>query len=177
MEIDEPPENDEPLLKKKEILRDQNGRFEAHGTGLIKKTQKNKLKSDLFAKGGHGGPRAGAGRPKGSPNKVTANLKAMLLDSLDQVGGTEYLAKLAIENSSAYAGLLGKILPSVLAADLDSSGRAELKMTFTRRIVFPDGRVHIDGETPKQLAPPASHALPNSGSTDTDPSDINNLDD
>jgi hypothetical protein len=71
MEIDELPEIDEPLLKKKEILRDQNGRFEAHGTGLIKKTQKNKLKSDPFAKGGHGGPRAGAGRPKGSPNKVT----------------------------------------------------------------------------------------------------------
>jgi hypothetical protein len=55
----------------------------------------------------------------------------------------------------------------VLAADADSNGGAELKMTFTRRIVFPDGRVHVEGETPKQLPPPASHALPNSLQTDT----------
>jgi hypothetical protein len=160
MEIDELPENDERLLKKPEIKRDEMGRFEQHGGGLIKKTQKNKKSGELFVKDGRGGPRAGAGRPKGSPNKVTANLKAMILNSLDKVGGEQYLAKLAIENSSAYAGLLGKILPAVLAADADSNGGAELKMTFTRRIVYPNGHVHIEGVTPKQLPAPASHELP-----------------
>ena len=36
MEIDELPENDERLLKKAEIKRDEMGRFEQHGTGLIR---------------------------------------------------------------------------------------------------------------------------------------------
>ena len=36
MEIDELPENDERLLKT-EIKRDEMGRFEQHGAGLIKK--------------------------------------------------------------------------------------------------------------------------------------------
>jgi hypothetical protein len=175
MEIDELPENDERLLKKPEIRRDEHGRFEQRGTGLIKKTQKNKKPGDLFVKDGRGGPRAGAGRPKGSPNKITANLKAMILNSLDRVGGEEYLAKLAIENSSAYAGLLGKILPAVLAADADSKGGAELRMTFTRRIVYPNGPVHVEGQTPKQLPPPASHALPNSEPSDDEPSDNKDL--
>ena len=160
MEIDGLPENDERLLKKPEIKRDEMGRFEQAGTGLIKKKQNNKSMSNPFVKGSRGGPRAGAGRPKGSPNKITANLKQMILSSLDRVGGEEYLAKLAIENSSAYAGLLGKILPAVLAADVDSGGGADLKMTFTRRIVYPNGHEHIEGVTPKQLPAPASHTLP-----------------
>jgi hypothetical protein len=34
---------------------------------------------------------AGKGRPKGSPNKVTADVKAMVLAALDQAGGVKYL--------------------------------------------------------------------------------------
>jgi hypothetical protein len=167
MEIDELPENDERLLKKAEIKRDEMGRFEQHGAGLIKKKQNNKSFSDPFVKGSRGGPRAGAGRPKGSPNRVTANLKAMILNSLDKVGGEAYLEKLAIENSSAYAGLLGKILPAVLAADADSSGGPAV-IRFERIIVMPDGHRHIEGKTPLQIAPPASHTLPNSEEASSD---------
>ena len=56
MEIDELPENDERLLKKAEIKRDEMGRFEQHGTGLIKKKQNNKSMSNPFVKGSRGGP-------------------------------------------------------------------------------------------------------------------------
>jgi len=34
---------------------------------------------------------AGKGRPKGVPNKVTADVKAMILTALDKAGGAKYL--------------------------------------------------------------------------------------
>jgi hypothetical protein len=77
----------------------------------------------------------------------------MILNSLDRVGGEEYLAKLAIENSSAYASLLGKVLPTTLSAD-ESSGGLATKLTFERVIVWPDGRREIEGVTPKALPAP-----------------------
>jgi hypothetical protein len=82
-------------------------------------------------------------------------------------GLTAYLTRLALENSSAYAGLLGKVLPTTLAAD-ESNGGAGLAVTFQRVIVWPDGRREVEGTPPKSLpAPGASHALPSS----TDPTD------
>lgn len=36
-------------------------------------------------------PNAGKGRPKGVPNKFTADVKAMILAALDKAGGAEYL--------------------------------------------------------------------------------------
>ena len=71
---------------------------------------------------------------------------------------TGYLTRLAVENSSAYAGLLAKILPQTLSAD-DSAGR-DVQITFRRIIVHPGGREEIEGVTPKLLPSPASHMLP-----------------
>jgi hypothetical protein len=127
-----------------------------------------------FEQGGRGGPRAGAGRPRGSKNKTTLALKEAILGALEAAGGKEgsvgYLRRLAIENSSAFASLLGKVLPTTLAAD-ESSGGLGVKMVFERHIVWPDGRREIDGVTPKSLqAPDASHALPRP----TDPTDDTN---
>jgi hypothetical protein len=154
MEIDELPENDERLLKKPEIKRDEMGRFEQAGTGLIKKSQAIKR-----PKHGHGGLRAGAGRPRGSKNKISLALKEMILNSLDRVGGEEYLMRLAIENSSAYASLLGKVLPTTLQAS-ESDGGMATTLTFTRVIVYPDGRREVEGKTPKQIEHKSSHTLP-----------------
>ena len=58
-------------------------------------------------------PRAGMGRPKGVPNKVTAELKDMIRQALDQAGGVEYLTKRANDprTASAFLTLLGKVLP------------------------------------------------------------------
>ena len=77
----------------------------------------------------------------------------MILRSLDRVGGEEYLARLAIENSSAYASLIGKVLPTTLAAS-ESDGGLGVKMVFERHIVWPDGRREIEGKTLKQLPAP-----------------------
>jgi hypothetical protein len=60
---------------------------------------------------GKGGKRDGAGRPKGAPNKLTADLKAMILGALEAAGGQAYLARQAVESPGAFMALIGKVLP------------------------------------------------------------------
>lgn len=55
---------------------------------------------------------AGPGRPKGSHNKVTRDLKEMILGALDKAGGVEYLLGQARQpNPTAFLALVGKCLP------------------------------------------------------------------
>lgn len=69
-------------------------------------------------------PRAGMGRPKGSANKVQADVKAMILGALEQAGGQQYLAEQAEANPAAFMGLVGKVLPKDVRAEV--SGAIEL---------------------------------------------------
>jgi len=107
---------------------------------------------------------AGAGRPPGSLNKTTTQLREAILGALEAAGGKEgsvgYLRRLAIENSSAFASLLGKVLPTTLAAD-KSTGGAGVKMTFQRVIVYPNGHREIEGVRPKQLPSPSPVSVEN----------------
>ena len=66
-----------------------------------------------FKKGKEKGP----GRPKGVPNKVTADLKAMILEALDKAGGVEYLLSCAHgeKTQGAFLALIGKVLPMTIA--------------------------------------------------------------
>lgn len=52
-----------------------------------------------------------AGSRKGVPNKTTADLKQMVLNALEKVGGEEYLIELAKTNQGVFAMLVGKCLP------------------------------------------------------------------
>jgi len=59
-------------------------------------------------------PAAGKGRKAGSVNKVTKQLKDMILGALADVGGQTYLAERAKDpkTSAAFLALIGKVLPS-----------------------------------------------------------------
>lgn len=59
------------------------------------------------------GQKSGPGRPKGTPNKATKELKDMILGALDNAGGVTYLEKCANDpkTASAFLTLVGKVLP------------------------------------------------------------------
>jgi hypothetical protein len=51
------------------------------------------------------------GRTKGVPNKLTGTLKEMILQSLSNAGGVEYLMAAAKAHPAAYLALIGRVLP------------------------------------------------------------------
>lgn len=56
-------------------------------------------------------PAAGKGRVTGVPNKITKDLKEMILAALEKSGGVDYLYAQASINPAAFLTLVGKILP------------------------------------------------------------------
>ncbi len=65
---------------------------------------------------GKGKPKTG-GRAKGTTNKLTGQVKEMVLAALDQVGGVDYLVAQSEKNPAAFLTLVGKVLPLTLAGD------------------------------------------------------------
>lgn len=68
------------------------------------------------------------GRQKGTPNKMTATLKEMILGALDQVGGESYLVDQSKRNPTAFIALLGRLLPSEIKASLASPPQSFVKV-------------------------------------------------
>lgn len=60
------------------------------------------------------------GRTKGTPNKVTGELKALILGALDAAGGQSYLERQATKNPHAFLTLVGKVLPLTVSGDKDN---------------------------------------------------------
>lgn len=60
------------------------------------------------------------GRKAGTPNKLTGELKGMILKALTDCGGIEYLKRQAESNPSAFMTLIGKVLPLQVAGDESS---------------------------------------------------------
>lgn len=67
-------------------------------------------------------PKTG-GRKKGTPNKVTAELKTAILKAFDKAGGESYLVTVAKENPAVFCQLLGKVLPMQVAGDPENPVR------------------------------------------------------
>jgi hypothetical protein len=68
---------------------------------------------------GKGQPKTG-GRKKGTPNKLSGDVKAMVLAALDEAGGVAYLLQQSESNASAFLTLVGKVLPLTIAGDKDA---------------------------------------------------------
>ena len=62
-------------------------------------------------------PAAGKGRPRGAKNKLSGDVKAMILAALDAAGGIDYLKRQADKNPVAFLSLIGKVLPMQVAGD------------------------------------------------------------
>jgi hypothetical protein len=54
---------------------------------------------------------AGKGRPKGVSNKITKEVKEMVIEALHNAGGVDYLVEQADKNPKAFLSLVGRIVP------------------------------------------------------------------
>src|SRR5215472_8982642 len=74
------------------------------------------------------------GRVKGTPNRLTVDLKEMILGALKAKGGQAYLECCADENPVAFMSLLGRILPMENAsnAPLVARGNVNLSVSFIK---------------------------------------------
>lgn len=61
------------------------------------------------------------GRKKGTPNKLTTTIKEALEGAFADVGGREYLAKMANDEPKAFMALLGKAMPQQVDAHLSGN--------------------------------------------------------
>jgi hypothetical protein len=64
------------------------------------------------------GGNAGKGRVKGVPNKLTSDVKAMILGALYRGGGEDWLLEQMAANPVAFMTLVGKILPTQVRATI-----------------------------------------------------------
>lgn len=61
------------------------------------------------------------GRQKGTPNRITGDLRAMVEGALSDVGGQAYLAEQARENPAAFLNLVGKCMPKDIQVDVSET--------------------------------------------------------
>lgn len=61
------------------------------------------------------------------PNKVTADIKAMVLGALDRAGGEEYMLEQARNNPNAFLTLVGKVLPTQITGPNDGPVQVDAK--------------------------------------------------
>jgi len=63
------------------------------------------------------GHRRYGGRKKGTPNKITGELREMVLTALSNKGGVKYLEEQADKNPGHFLSLLGRILPTQISGE------------------------------------------------------------
>ena len=72
------------------------------------------------------GGNAGLGRPRGSPNKITADIRGMILGALTAKGGQKYLELQEDNHPQAFMALLAKVLPTQITGKDDGPMHVDL---------------------------------------------------
>jgi hypothetical protein len=93
------------------------------------------------------GNKIGTGRPKGSPNKVTKTIRESILEAFEQVGGTEYLVKMATSPSAEDRRIFGALLARVLPTEAQASlGPTKIEIGWSHRQAVFEASVKETGE-------------------------------
>lgn len=62
-----------------------------------------------------------SGRRAGTPNRLTRDVRDIVLGALEQAGGVDYLVGQAQENPTAFLALLGRCLPREVTAEVQQT--------------------------------------------------------
>jgi hypothetical protein len=104
-----------------------------------------------------------AGRKPGSKNKVTANVKAALVEAFDELGGVPSLVKWGKKNPSHFYAIWSKLLPTEVKNPDGDTFRIGIGADVRRRLAEVDGDGpgqpgEAGGALPAELADPAAPA-------------------
>lgn len=77
------------------------------------------------------------GRQKGTPNKISRDVKDAILDAFEELGGASYLVWLAKVEPTSFATLLGKVLPIQITG---KDGADFMPSGFIIEVVGNDGK-------------------------------------
>lgn len=79
-------------------------------------------------------PQPKGGSRKGIPNKHTGLIREMIAKALDEAGGVDYLVDCARDprSKSAFLGLLGKVMPVQVDADVKASLTGSIEVRFIK---------------------------------------------
>ena len=80
--------------------------------------------------GRKGGAREGAGRPKGSLDKGNAMIRELIVQTLDNLGGTQYLESVAHSHPAAFMALIGKTMPLQVTGEGGGPVQQSIRVTF-----------------------------------------------
>ncbi len=59
------------------------------------------------------------GRVKGTPNKLTGEIRTIAEEALSQLGGVDYLVGVGREKPAVFLGLVAKLIPSEVRASIE----------------------------------------------------------
>jgi len=77
------------------------------------------------------------GRQKGTPNKLTIEVKAAIEGALIAVGGQRYLERVARTHPQVFCTLIGRLVPKPLDVTMPAVSEEPVDMLdFARRIAF-----------------------------------------
>ena len=95
------------------------------------------MKDEAKPKLKRGGKRPGAGRKKGATNLVPREVKEMIVNTLHNAGGEEYLLNIAKNDPKTFCGLIGRVIPLQHANDPDNP--FEFNQDIIIRLTGPNG--------------------------------------
>jgi len=77
-----------------------------------------------------GEKRPNQGRPKGVLNKNNQQIRDIIVQTLDNLGGTQYLQEVAISHPAAFMSLIGKTMPLQVTGEGGGPIEQSIRVTF-----------------------------------------------
>lgn len=83
-------------------------------------------------------PNRAHGRPKGVPNKITSDIRQMIVDVVDKIGGAERMLQWAQSSPEAEKAFWTVLVPRILPKEINIGGQADNPLNLGLKVTFVD---------------------------------------